>query len=91
VVADTTPLNYLILIGQAHVLGSLFRRVLVPERRARGQAMHSQYTEHLPDHTNRRVQISLHMNNVRAARAKLAVLLSSNSTAPSAPVLQKAA
>ena len=31
VVADTTPLNCLILIGQAHVLGSLFRRVLVPE------------------------------------------------------------
>ncbi len=31
VVADTTPLNYLILIGQSHVLGSLFRRVLVPE------------------------------------------------------------
>ena len=27
VVADTTPLNYLILIGQAHVLGSVFRRV----------------------------------------------------------------
>jgi predicted nucleic acid-binding protein len=31
VVADTTPLNYLILIGQAHVLGALFGKVLVPE------------------------------------------------------------
>ncbi len=31
VVADTTPLNYLILIGQAHVLGALFCNVVVPE------------------------------------------------------------
>ncbi len=31
VVADTTPLNYLILIGQEHVLGALFDKVLIPE------------------------------------------------------------
>jgi predicted nucleic acid-binding protein len=31
VVADTTPLNYLILIGQTQVLTKLFSRVLVPE------------------------------------------------------------
>ena len=31
VVADTTPLNYLILIGQDHVLGALFGNVVVPE------------------------------------------------------------
>ena len=31
VVADTTPLNYPIRVGQAHVLGTLFRRVLIPE------------------------------------------------------------
>ena len=31
VVADTTPLNYLILIGQAHILGTLFDKVLIPE------------------------------------------------------------
>lgn len=28
VVADTTPLNYLILIGQVHVLGALFGNVV---------------------------------------------------------------
>jgi predicted nucleic acid-binding protein len=31
VVADTTPLNYLILVGHADVLGSLFGEVLIPE------------------------------------------------------------
>lgn len=31
VVADTTPLNYLILVGHADILGSLFGEVLVPE------------------------------------------------------------
>ena len=31
VVADTTPLNYLILIGHINILGSLFVKVLVPE------------------------------------------------------------
>jgi predicted nucleic acid-binding protein len=31
VVADTTPLNYLILIGRMEVLGSLFGEVLIPE------------------------------------------------------------
>jgi predicted nucleic acid-binding protein len=31
VVADTTPLNYLVLIGQEHVLGALFDKVLIPE------------------------------------------------------------
>lgn len=31
VVADTTPLNYLTIIGQVQVLGSLFGKVLVPE------------------------------------------------------------
>jgi predicted nucleic acid-binding protein len=30
VVADTTPLNYLVLIDQAHVLPALFERVLLP-------------------------------------------------------------
>jgi hypothetical protein len=49
------------------------------------------YTEYPPDYTNRRVRISLHTNNVRAARAKRAVPLSPNSTATSAPALQKAA
>ena len=49
------------------------------------------YTEHLPDCTNRRVRISLHTHNVRAARAIRDVLLSSDSTGTSAPVLQQAA
>jgi len=31
VVADTTPLNYLILIGRTEILASLFGKVLVPE------------------------------------------------------------
>lgn len=31
VVADTTPLNYLILIGQAEVLRELFGEVMIPE------------------------------------------------------------
>jgi predicted nucleic acid-binding protein len=31
VVADTTPVNHLILIGQAAILGSLFGEVLIPE------------------------------------------------------------
>lgn len=31
VVADTTPLNYLILVGRAEILGSLFGEVLIPE------------------------------------------------------------
>lgn len=31
VVADTTPLNYLILIGRAEILPSLFGEVLVPQ------------------------------------------------------------
>jgi predicted nucleic acid-binding protein len=31
VVADTTPLNYLVLIGHADVLGALFDEVLIPE------------------------------------------------------------
>ena len=30
VVADTTPLNYLIIIGRSEVLGSLFGEVLIP-------------------------------------------------------------
>lgn len=31
VVADTTPLNYLILIGQVELLRELFRKVMIPE------------------------------------------------------------
>lgn len=31
VVADTTPLNYLILVGRAEILGLLFGEVLIPE------------------------------------------------------------
>ncbi len=31
VVADTTPLNYLVLVGHADILGSLFGEVLIPE------------------------------------------------------------
>lgn len=31
VVADTTPLNYLILIGKAPILASLFGKVVIPE------------------------------------------------------------
>ncbi len=30
-VADTTPLNYLTIIGQVHILGTLFSKVFVPE------------------------------------------------------------
>lgn len=49
------------------------------------------YTEHLPNYTKRRVRVSLHTHNVRAARAIRDVLLSSDSTETSAPVLQLAA
>ena len=38
VVADTTPLNYLVLIGRVEILGSLFVEVLVP--RAVWQELH---------------------------------------------------
>jgi predicted nucleic acid-binding protein len=31
VVADTTPINYLILIGQVEILPSLFERVVIPQ------------------------------------------------------------
>lgn len=31
VVADTSPLNYLILIGEANLLYELYGRVLIPE------------------------------------------------------------
>src|SRR6476660_9956601 len=31
VVADTTPLNYLILIDESQILASLFREVLIPK------------------------------------------------------------
>jgi predicted nucleic acid-binding protein len=31
VVADSGPLNYLVLIGAVHVLGPLYDRVLVPQ------------------------------------------------------------
>jgi len=31
VIADTSPLNYLVLIHAAHVLPQLFRQVLIPE------------------------------------------------------------
>ena len=31
VVSDTTPLNYLILIGQAHLLHELYDRVALPQ------------------------------------------------------------
>ena len=30
VVADTTPINYLVLIGQIELLSSLYNRVLIP-------------------------------------------------------------
>jgi predicted nucleic acid-binding protein len=30
VVADTTPLNYLVLIGQIELLSALYRTVLIP-------------------------------------------------------------
>ncbi len=49
------------------------------------------YTEHLADYTKRRVRLSLRTHNVRAARAIRDVLLSSDSTETSAPVLQQAA
>jgi predicted nucleic acid-binding protein len=42
VVADTTPLNYLVLIGRAEILGGLFEKVLVP--RAVWQELHHQRT-----------------------------------------------
>lgn len=38
VVADTTPLNYLVLIGEVEILGALFEEVLVP--RAVWQELH---------------------------------------------------
>ena len=31
VIADTSPLNYLILIGEAHILPALFNRVVIPK------------------------------------------------------------
>jgi len=31
VIADTSPLNYLVLIGQADLLQRLYRRVVIPE------------------------------------------------------------
>jgi predicted nucleic acid-binding protein len=31
VVSNTTPLNYLILIGRADILGKLYGRVVIPE------------------------------------------------------------
>jgi len=31
VICDTTPLNYLVLIGQADLLSQLYQRVLIPE------------------------------------------------------------
>jgi predicted nucleic acid-binding protein len=31
VIADTGPLNYLVLIGAAHVLQPLYARVIVPQ------------------------------------------------------------
>jgi hypothetical protein len=49
------------------------------------------YTEHLPDYTKRRVRVSLHTHNVRAARAIRDVLLSPDSTENNTPVLQQAA
>lgn len=30
VVSDTTPLNYLVLIGQADLLSQLYQRVIIP-------------------------------------------------------------
>ena len=49
------------------------------------------YTEHLVDYTKRRVRLSLRTHSVNAARAIRDVLLSSDSTETSAPVLQQAA
>lgn len=31
VIADTSPLNYLILIGEVDLLAGLFRKVLIPD------------------------------------------------------------
>ena len=31
VIADTSPLNYLVLIGKADLLQRLYRRVVIPE------------------------------------------------------------
>ena len=42
VIADTTPLNYLILIGHADVLPALYGRVLIPE--AVAQELHGSGT-----------------------------------------------
>jgi len=49
------------------------------------------YTEHLPDYTKRKIRVSLHTHNVRAARAIRDVLLSSDLTENNTPVLQQAA
>jgi predicted nucleic acid-binding protein len=54
VVSDTTPLNYLILIGHVHVLPRLFGRILIPPavigemRHVRSPATVAAWTDNLP-------------------------------------------
>lgn len=55
VVADTTPLNYLIIIGRVEILASLFGEVLIPEavldelRHPNAPAAVSQWLSELPE------------------------------------------
>lgn len=55
VVADTTPLNYLILIGRVEILASLFGEVMVPEavmeelRHPKAPPAVCQWLDQLPD------------------------------------------
>src|SRR6266566_963271 len=44
VVADTSPLNYLVLIGQVEVLPALFERVFVPQI-VRNELLHNEAPE----------------------------------------------
>jgi predicted nucleic acid-binding protein len=54
VVADTTPVNYLILIGAVDALGRLYERVLIPQSvyeeltHARTPAAVGEWVQHLP-------------------------------------------
>ena len=45
VIADTSPLNYLVLIGEADILQRLYRRVVIPEAVLR-ELLHPENTHH---------------------------------------------
>ena len=74
VVADTTPLNYLVLIGQIELLSVLYQRVLIPQevhrelQQSRTPATVSQWAASLPAWCE-----------VRAASSNSLIPLSANS------------